>query len=51
MKTDLSLKHWEMAGGLFSFLRATFYRWMQLWPEVYSGLAKASIKDWEEWTQ
>ena len=31
---DLAVKHREMAKSLFSFLRATFYRWMQLWPEV-----------------
>jgi len=41
VKADLALKHREMAGGLFPFLRATFYRWMQIWPEVCSGLATA----------
>ncbi len=41
VKADLGLKHREMAAGVFPFLRATFYRWMQLWPEVCSGLAKA----------
>lgn len=41
VKTDLARKHREMTGGVFPFLRATFYRWMQLWPEVCSGLAKA----------
>src|SRR5438445_5345090 len=30
-----------MAGGVFPFLRATFYRWMQRWPEVCPELAKA----------
>jgi uncharacterized protein (DUF2252 family) len=30
-----------MADALFPFLRATFYRWMQLWPEVCPDLAKA----------
>lgn len=38
---DLSLKHQCMAGSLFAFLRATFYRWMQLWPEICPELAKA----------
>ena len=40
VKADLALKHREMAGGVFPFLRATFYRWMQLWPEVCSDLSK-----------
>jgi Uncharacterized protein conserved in bacteria (DUF2252) len=31
---DLSLKHWHMAEAVFPFLRATFYRWAQLWPQV-----------------
>src|SRR5580765_5579584 len=31
---DLDRKHSAMAKDVFSFLRATFYRWMQLWPEV-----------------
>lgn len=34
VEPDLEFKHREMAKGLFSFLRATFYRWAQLWPEV-----------------
>ncbi len=28
---DLELKHQHMAESAFSFFRATFYRWMQLW--------------------
>lgn len=31
---DVELKHREMAADAFRFLRATFYRWCQLWPEV-----------------
>jgi hypothetical protein len=31
---DLEKKHAAMSGGLFPFLRATFYRWMQCWPEI-----------------
>jgi hypothetical protein len=31
---DLERKHTAMAQDVFPFLRATFYRWMQLWPEV-----------------
>src|SRR5215472_13300290 len=34
VKADLELKHREMAADAFRFLRATFYRWCQLWPEV-----------------
>lgn len=30
---DIKLKHQRMADGVFPFLRATFYRWTQLWPE------------------
>jgi Uncharacterized protein conserved in bacteria (DUF2252) len=30
-----------MASSLFAFLRATFYRWASLWPEVCPDLAKA----------
>lgn len=30
---DLRKKHEEMAANPFSYLRATFYRWMQLWDE------------------
>lgn len=38
---DLRLKHRHMAEAVFSFLRATFYRWMQVWPEVCGDVAKA----------
>jgi hypothetical protein len=38
---DLELKHKNMASGRFPFLRATFYRWMQLWPQICPELAKA----------
>jgi hypothetical protein len=31
---DLKLKHQHMAESSFQFLRATFYRWSQLWPEI-----------------
>lgn len=41
MKLDLALKHRRMAEAAFPFLRATFYRWVQLWPEVCPELAKA----------
>jgi hypothetical protein len=38
---DLRLKHQRMAEAVFPFLRATFYRWMQIWPEVCPDLAQA----------
>jgi uncharacterized protein (DUF2252 family) len=38
---DLDLKHRLMAKTAFSFLRATFYRWMQAWPEACPELAGA----------
>jgi hypothetical protein len=38
---DLALKHEKMAASAFMFLRATFYRWMQLWPVVCPQLADA----------
>jgi uncharacterized protein (DUF2252 family) len=41
LPVDLALKHRLMARDAFSFLRATFYRWAQLWPEVCADLAHA----------
>jgi uncharacterized protein DUF2252 len=38
---DLALKHQNMVAEVFPFLRATFYRWMQLWPEVAGDVARA----------
>jgi uncharacterized protein (DUF2252 family) len=38
---DLSLKHRHMAEAVFPFLRATFYRWAQLWPLVCPALSRA----------
>ena len=38
---DLKLKHDLMASALFPFLRATYYRWAQIWPDVCGDLAKA----------
>jgi hypothetical protein len=39
--SDLQRKHEEMAKKPFPFLRATFYRWLQLWPEVCPELSRA----------
>jgi len=38
---DLRLKHSSMKAGVFPFLRATYYRWAQVWPKVCPDLAKA----------
>jgi uncharacterized protein (DUF2252 family) len=37
---DLRLKHKLMRQGVVPFLRGTFYRWCQLWPEICPDLAK-----------
>jgi hypothetical protein len=34
VKADLRYKHDQMAQSPFSFMRATFYRWMQLWEDL-----------------
>jgi hypothetical protein len=41
VEPDLLLKHQRMAEAIFPFLRATFYRWAQLWPDLCPELAKA----------
>jgi uncharacterized protein (DUF2252 family) len=41
LEEDLELKHTHMAEDPFPFLRATFYRWAQVWPEICPELAKA----------
>jgi len=41
IRQDIALKHTHMAEAVFPFFRATFYRWIQLWPEVCPDLAKA----------
>jgi hypothetical protein len=41
LPADLSIKHRRMAEGAFEFLRATFYRWAQVWPKVCPELARA----------
>ena len=38
---DLALKHRRMAEAVFPFMRATFYRWAQLWPLICPELARA----------
>ena len=39
--SDLDLKHEEMAQGVFPFLRATFYRWTETFPQVCKKLQRA----------
>ena len=41
LPADLRKKHQAMAQDLFPFFRATFYRWMQLWPKVCADDAQA----------
>ncbi|HYA97152.1 MAG TPA: DUF2252 family protein, partial [Methylomirabilota bacterium] len=41
LSDDLALKHREMASAAFPFFRATFYRWMQLWPKLCPEVAGA----------
>ena len=41
IRQDLALKHQHMAEAAFPFFRATFYRWLQLWPEHCADLMKA----------
>jgi len=41
VRQDLTLKHAAMAEAVFPFFRATFYRWLQLWPEVCGDVTKA----------
>lgn len=40
VEDDLRFKHEQMAAAPFSFFRATFYRWLQMWPEGCAGLDK-----------
>jgi len=42
LEKDLQLKHQRMQEGAFPFLRATFYRWCQLWPEICPELAETA---------
>ncbi|MGA2965834.1 MAG: DUF2252 family protein [Terriglobales bacterium] len=39
---DLRFKHEQMAAAFFPFFRATFYRWLQVWPNVCADLDRAS---------
>jgi hypothetical protein len=41
VKKDLRVKHVNMKAAVFPFLRATYYRWAQIWPKACPDLAKA----------
>jgi len=41
--SDLALKHRRLAESPFVFLRGTFYRWLQIWPDVCARLADAPV--------
>ena len=41
VRADLRLKHARMCESPFVFLRATFYRWLQCWPDVCPRLLDA----------
>jgi hypothetical protein len=38
---DLELKHQQMRSAVFPFLRATYYRWAQIWSDVCGDAARA----------
>jgi hypothetical protein len=42
VERDLQLKHERMAQSRFSFFRATFYRWLQLWEGISADLRLAA---------
>src|ERR1700741_4723936 len=41
VRSDVKLKHRNMAKAAFPFFRATFYRWAQWWPLICPELARA----------
>jgi hypothetical protein len=43
VQKDLRLKHTNMKAAVFPFLRATYYRWAQIWPKVCTDLSKAPV--------
>jgi hypothetical protein len=43
IKEDLELKHERMRAELFPFMRATYYRWGQIWVEECGAAAKAPV--------
>ncbi len=43
VQSDINFKHQQMSLGCFPFLRATFYRWAQICPEVCPKLKSAPL--------
>src|SRR6266852_3530768 len=43
IEADLVVKHQDMSADIFSFMRATFYRWVEFWAEFCADLAKAPL--------
>lgn len=43
LDADLEFKHERMAGDPFEFMRATFYRWVQLWDDNAGALADTPV--------
>ena len=43
VKADLRLKHQQMSADIFSFMRATFYRWLELSSEACADLVSAPV--------
>src|SRR2546428_8100127 len=41
IEDDVRLKHAQMKAALFPFMRATYYRWAGVWPEVCSDSSSA----------
>ena len=41
IQADLDTKHQQMSADMFSFLRATYYRWTQFWPDTCKELTNA----------
>jgi len=41
VRQDLEFKHQSMAEAAFPFFRATFYRWLQIWPQVCEAAVQA----------
>ena len=43
VESELTAKHAQMHSDPFLFVRGTYYRWTQLWPETCTDLQKAPI--------
>ena len=41
IQADLQLRHQQMSADIFSFMRVTFYRWVEIWTEHCAPLANA----------